>query len=150
MVVLTAALALLAVRPAAADTVNVLWASFPSVGGTTIDLQVGDTIEWDIKDFHDLVEMPDHALFDACDFTGSTLISIGPAIAQTTFSSPGVHYFGCSVEDGFHCEFLNMKVTVVVSEAQPLPALSTRGLVLLGGLLLAASIAEIRRRAWTT
>ena len=65
--------------------------------------------------------MPSQALFDACDLTGSTLISIGPAITQTTFTTPGVHYFTCSVGLGFHCELLNMKVTVVVSEGQPVP-----------------------------
>jgi plastocyanin len=146
-VVLTAALTLLAARPAAAETVNILWTGSPSVGGTTIDLQVGDTIEWDIQLGHDLSEIPNQALFDACDFTGSTLISIGPAITQTTFDAPGVHYFACSVGLGFHCELLNMNVTVVVSEAEQLPTLSTVGLLLLGALLLVASIAVIRRRA---
>jgi plastocyanin len=146
-VVFTAALTFLAVRPAAAEAVNILWTGSPSVGGTTIDLQVGDTIEWDIQLGHDLSEIPNQALFDACDFTGSTLISIGPAIAQTTFASPGVHYFACSVGLGFHCELLNMNVTVVVSEAEQLPTLSTVGLLLLGALLLVASIAVIRRRA---
>ncbi len=144
-IVLTAALTLLAFGPAAAETVNILWTGSPSVGGTTIDLDVGDIIEWDIELGHDLSEIPDQALFDACDFTGSNLISIGHAITQTTFASPGVHYFACSVGLGFHCELLNMNVTVVVSEAEQLPTLSTSGLLLLGGLLMAASIAAIRR-----
>jgi hypothetical protein len=146
-VVFTAALTFLAVRPAAAEAFNILWTGSPSVGGTTIDLQVGDTIEWDIQLGHDLSEIPNQALFNACDFTGSSLISIGPAITQTTFASPGVHYFACSVGLGFHCELLNMNVTVVVSEAEQLPTLSTVGLLLLGALLLVASIAVIRRRA---
>ena len=118
-VVLTVALALLVASPAATETVNILWISFPSVGGTTIDLQVGDTIEWDIDLGHDLSEMPSQALFDACDLTGSTLISIGPAVTPTTFNTPGVHYFACSVGLGLHCDSLNMKVTVVVSEGEP-------------------------------
>ncbi len=88
---------------------------------------------------------PNQALFNACDFTGSNLISIGPVITQTTFASPGVHYFACSVGLGFHCELLNMNVTVVVSEAEQLATLSTSGRLLLGGLLMAASIAAIRR-----
>ena len=146
-VVLTAALTLLAAMSAAAETVNILWTDSPSVGGTTIDLDVGDIIEWDIQLGHDLSEIPNQALFDACDFTGSNLISIGPAIPQTTFASPGVHYFACSVGLGFHCELLNMNVTVVVSEAEQLPTLSTGSLLLLGALLLVASIAVIRRRA---
>ena len=90
---LSAALALLAVGPAAAATVNVLWTGSPRVGGTTIDLQVGDTIEWDVLVGHDLSEMPNQALFDACDFTGSNLISIGPAVTDTTFTTPGTHYY---------------------------------------------------------
>ena len=117
---ITVALALLAVWSAsAAETVEVFWTGSPSVGGTTIDVQVGDTIEWDIQSDHDLSELPSQALFDACDFTGSTLISIGPAITQTTFDTPGVHYFACSVGLGFHCELLNMNVTVVVSGPEP-------------------------------
>ncbi len=122
---LSAALALLAVGPAAAETVNVLWDALPPVGGTTIDLLVGDTIEWDVVLGHDLSEMPNQALFDACDFTGSNLISIGPAITQTTFTTPGVHYFACSVGLGFHCELLNMRVTVVVSEGQAVTPVPT-------------------------
>lgn len=118
-VVCTAALALLAAGPAFAETVEVLWTANPSVGGTTIELQVGDTIEWDVQLGHDLSEMPSQALFDACDFTGSTLIAIGPAVTQTTFDSTGVRYFACSVGAGFHCDLFNMNVTVVVSPAPP-------------------------------
>jgi plastocyanin len=117
---ITVSLALLAVGPAsAAETVEVLWTGNPSVGGTTIEVQVGDTIEWDVRLSHDLSELPSQALFDACDFTGSTLISIGPDITETTFNTPGVHYFACSVGGGFHCELLNMNVTVVVSGPEP-------------------------------
>ncbi len=119
--VLVAALTLLAVGTAAAETVKILWTSFPSVGNTTLDLQVGDTIEWDIAVDHDLSEMPSQALFDACNFTGSTLIAIGPTVTQTTFTTPGVHYFACRVGLGFHCDLLNMRVRVVVSEGAPHP-----------------------------
>ncbi len=116
---LLAAFCFIGASAAKAETVNVLWTFFPSVGGTTIDLQVGDSIEWDVQPGHDLNEMPNQALFDACDFTDSTLISTGPAITPTTFDSPGVHYFACSVQFGFHCESLNMNVTVVVPEPTP-------------------------------
>jgi plastocyanin len=135
--------ALAFVRPAAAETVDVLWTSFPPAGGTTIELQAGDTIEWDIQVGHDLNEMASQALFDACDFTGSTLISTGPAITQTTFNTPGVHHFACSVDTGFHCNFLNMKVTVVVSEGQPVPL---GWPPTLAAVLAVAAVAALRRR----
>ncbi len=164
---LSVILSLLAVGTAAAETVNVVWTAFPSVGGTTIDLQVGDTIEWDVQLGHDLSEIPDQALFDLCDFTGSTLISIGPAITQTTFPTPGVHYFACSVGLGFHCGAFDMNVTVVVSEAVPTPTptatatatptptpaptanqptIGTHGLVALVGLMALAGGYALRRR----
>ena len=107
----------------------------------TLDLEVGDTIEWDIQTDHDLSEMPNQALFDACDFTGSTSIATGPAVTQTTFTTPGVHYFACSVGGGFHCELLDMKVTVVVSEAQAVPSPSPAGLV---AALLGAGLVALR------
>ena len=145
-VAFTAVLALLAVRPAAAETVNILWTASPSVGGTTIELQVGDTIEWDIPFDHDLSEIPTQTLFDACNFTGSTLISIGPAITQTTFPTPGVHYFACSVGLGFHCELLNMHVTVVVSEGQAAPVPSAWPIAVAAALILAGLAALWSRR----
>jgi plastocyanin len=135
--------ALAFVRPAAAETVDVLWTSFPPVGGTTIELQTGDTIEWDVNVGHDLSEMASQALFDACDLTGSTLISTGPAITQTTFNTPGVHYFACSVGGGFHCDSLNMKVTVVVSGAPPVPLAWPPTLA---AVLALAAVAALRRR----
>ena len=147
---ITVALALLAVGSAsAAETVEVFWTGSPSVGGTTIDVQVGDTIEWDIQSDHDLSEMPSQALFDACDFTGSTLIAIGPAVTQTTFTTPGVHYFACSVGLGFHCELLNMKVTIVVSDAplaQPVPSAWPTALAAALALAGLAALAVGQRR----
>ena len=148
--VLVGALSLLAVGTAAAETVNVVWTDFPSVGGTTIDLQVGDTIEWDVLVGHDLSEVPSQALFDACDFTGSTLIAVGPAVTQTTFTTPGVHYFACSVGLGFHCELLNMKVTVVVSDAplaQPVPSAWPTAVAAALALAGLAALTVGRRRA---
>jgi plastocyanin len=145
-VTLGAALALVSVRPAVAETVNILWTSNPSVGGTTLDLQVGDTIKWDVQLGHDLSEMPDQVLFDACDFTGSALITVGPAITQTTFNTPGTHYFACSVGLGFHCDLLNMNVTVVVSEDQPAPVpIWAPGIA--AGLVL-TGFAALRIREW--
>ena len=93
--------------------------------------------------------MVNQALFDACDFTGSTLIGSGPAIIQTTFDTPSVHYFACSVGLGFHCGNLNLNVTVVVSESpEPptVPALSpTHLLVMTTGLLGLLGLASYRR-----
>lgn len=149
-VVCTAALALLAAGPAFAETVEVLWTANPSVGGTTIELQVGDTIEWDVQLGHDLSEMPSQALFDACNFTGSTLIAIGPTVSQTTFTTPGVHYFACSVGLGFHCELLNMNVTVVVSDAplaQPVPSAWPTAVAAALALAGLAALTVGRRRA---
>lgn len=113
---------LLVAGTSAAETIPVLWTGFPTVGGATIELEVGDTIEWDVVVGHDLWEMPNQALYDACDFTGSTLLAIGPVVTQTTFDVPGVYHFGCGVGGGFHCSALNMKVTVVVSEGPPVAA----------------------------
>ena len=150
-VTLGAALALVSVRPAVAETVNILWTSSPSVGGTTLDLQVGDTIEWDVQLGHDLSEMPDQVLFDACDFTASNIklnspCTVGPAITQTTFNTPGTHYFACSVGLGFHCDLLNMNVTVVVSEDQPAPVpIWAPGIA--AGLVL-TGFAALRIREW--
>ncbi len=148
--VLVGALSLLVVGTAAAETVNVVWADFPSVGGTTIGLQVGDTIEWDVLVGHDLSELPSQALFDACDFTGSNLIAVGPAVTQTTFTTPGVHYFACSVGLGFHCELLNMNVTVVVSDAplaQPVPSAWPTAVAAALALAGLAALTVGRRRA---
>ena len=146
--VLALTLLLLFAGPATAATVNVLWTSFPSVGGTTINLDVGDTIEWNVLLGHDLSEMAGQALFDACDFTGSNLIAVGPLVTQTTFNTAGVHYFSCSVGAGFHCDLLNMRVTVVVSgPAVPVawpPAVAAA--LALAGLVMSRRLGLMRPR----
>jgi hypothetical protein len=88
--------------------------------------------------------LPSQALFDACNLTGSTLIDIGPTVTQTTFNSPGVRYFACSVGAGFHCDLLNMKVTVVVSEAKPVPVLAWP--LRVAAVLALAGLAALRIR----
>ncbi len=136
-----AALTLLAASPAAAETVEVSWTAFPPVANTTIDLQVGDSIEWDVFAGHDLAEMASQAAFDACDFTGSTILATGPTVFQTDFDTPGTHYFSCSINDPVHCTVLEMKVTVVVSEPVPIPVAS---LPVLAAALALAAIARLR------
>ena len=151
--VLTAALALLAVRPAAAATVNITWTLFPSSGGvpignTTIELVVGDTIEWNVQLGHNLLEMANENTYNTCNFIFSTLIANGPTVVQTTYDTPGTHYYACNVALGSHCSSFAMRVAVNVSEAPPVPLPSAWPAAAAGALALAGLAAlRSRRRA---
>jgi hypothetical protein len=81
-----------------------------------IEVQLGDTVDFDYTTFHNVRKFRNMDAFDQCEFSGRWISEEDSLDGPTSFlieeKAGSTIYVGCSVDD--HCDSGNMKLAIHV------------------------------------
>ena len=95
---------------------NIHWRLGMSAAEQEETVEVNTDVVFTWMGDHNVYKFPNKADFDDCDFTKATLLANNTQSPYTfKASSPGVFYFGCRVENGVHCKYVQQKLALIVN-----------------------------------